>query len=39
MMRAEVAGGQVAELTVYCAGDWDQAPQAEHAAAATLIRP
>jgi hypothetical protein len=38
-MRAEVAGGQVAELTVYCAGDWDQARQAEHAATVTLIRP
>jgi hypothetical protein len=39
MMRAEVAGGQVAELTVYCTGDWDPARQAEHAAAVTLIRP
>ena len=25
--------------TVYCTGDWDQARQAEHAAAVTLIRP
>ena len=39
MMRAEVAGGQVAELTVYCTGDWDQDRQAEHAAALALIRP
>lgn len=39
MMRAEVAEGQVAALTVYCTGDWDQARQAEHAAAVTLIRP
>ena len=39
MMRAEVAGGQIAGLTVYCTGDWDQARQAEHAAAITLLRP
>ena len=39
MMRAEVAGGQVAEPAVYCTGDWDQARQAERAAAVTLIRP
>jgi hypothetical protein len=38
MMRAEVAGGQVAELTAYRAGDWDQARQAEHAGTVTLIR-
>lgn len=39
LMRVEVAGGQVAELAVYCTGDWDQARQAEHAAAVTLLRP
>jgi len=39
LMRVEVAGGQIAELTVYCTGDWDQARQAEHAAAVTLLRP
>jgi hypothetical protein len=39
MMRAEVTDGQIAELSVYCTGDWDQARQAEHAAAVTLIRP
>jgi hypothetical protein len=39
MMRAELADGQIAELTVYCTGDWDQARQAEHAASVTLIRP
>ncbi|HET9970121.1 MAG TPA: hypothetical protein VFQ68_17950 [Streptosporangiaceae bacterium] len=39
MMRAEVTGGQIAELTVYCTGDWDQGRQAEHAAAVTLLRP
>ena len=39
MMRMEVAEGQVSDVTVYCTGDWDQARQAEHAAAVTLIRP
>jgi len=38
LMRVEVTGGQVAELAVYCTGDWDQARQAEHAAAVTLLR-
>jgi hypothetical protein len=39
MMRAEVADSQIAELTVYCTGDWNQARQAEHGASVTLIRP
>ena len=39
MMRVEVTDGAIAELTVYCPGDWDEARQAEHAAAVTLIRP
>jgi len=39
MIRAEVADGALAALTVYCTGDWDQARQAEHAAAVTLLRP
>jgi len=39
MMRADVTDGAIAELTVYCTGDWDEARQAEHAAAVTLIRP
>jgi hypothetical protein len=38
MMRIEVTDGAIAELTVYCTGDWDQARQAEHTAAVTLIR-
>ena len=29
----------IAELTVYCTGDWDEARQREHAAAVELIRP
>jgi ketosteroid isomerase-like protein len=39
MMRIEVTEGAIAELTVYCTGDWDEARQAEHAAAVTLSRP
>jgi hypothetical protein len=39
MIRADVADGAIAELTVYCTGDWDEARQAEHAAAVTLVRP
>ena len=39
MMRIEVIEGTIAELTVYCTGDWDEARQAEHAAGVTLIRP
>jgi hypothetical protein len=39
MMRIEVTDGAIAELTVYCTGDWDEARQAEHTEAVTLIRP
>jgi hypothetical protein len=39
MIRADVTDGAIAGLTVYCTGDWDEARQAEHAAAVSLIRP
>ncbi len=39
MIRAEVAGGGIVELSIYCTGDWDAARQEEHAAAVRLIRP
>jgi len=39
MLRMDVVDGAVAELTVYCTGDWDEARQREHAAAVALIRP
>jgi hypothetical protein len=39
MIRADVTGGAIAGLSVYCTGDWDEARQAEHVAAVTLIRP
>jgi len=39
LMRADVRDGAIAELAVYCTGDWDAARQAEHRAAVTLVRP
>ena len=39
LIRADVADGAIAVLAVYCTGDCDQATQAEHAAAVTLLRP
>ena len=39
MMRADVVDGTIAELSVYCTGDWDSARQAEHRAAVPLLRP
>jgi hypothetical protein len=39
LMRADVRDGSIAEIAVYCTGDWDRARVAEHAAAVTLLRP
>jgi hypothetical protein len=39
MIRADVEGGSIVELSIYCTGDWDAARQQEHAAAVRLIRP
>jgi hypothetical protein len=39
MIRADVAGDSIVELSIYCTGDWDAARQQEHAAAVQLIRP
>lgn len=36
---AEVRDGRVAELTVYCSGDWDPELRARHAAETQLLRP
>ena len=33
-----VRGGQIAEMTVYCSGDWDGALRARHAAESTILR-
>jgi len=32
-------GETIAEMSVYCTGDWDEARQFEHASAVKLIRP
>jgi hypothetical protein len=34
-----VRDGRIAELTVYCGGDWDADLRARHAAETHLIRP
>ena len=39
MIRADVVGDTIAEMSVYCTGDWDEAKQLEHASAVKLIRP
>ena len=39
MIRADVVGDAIVEMSVYCTGDWDRAKQAEHARAVTLSRP
>jgi hypothetical protein len=39
MMRMGVVDGAVADVAVYCTGDWDEARQREHARSVTLIRP
>jgi len=39
MFRADVGEDGIAQLSVYCTGDWSTARRAEHAAAVTLLRP
>ena len=39
MIRADVVGDTIVELSIYCTGDWDEAKQREHAEAVRLIRP
>jgi hypothetical protein len=39
MIRADVVDGRIAELSVYCTGDWDSARVAQHAKQVRLIRP
>jgi hypothetical protein len=38
MIRADVVGENIVDLSIYCTGDWDEARQREHAAAVQLIR-
>jgi len=39
LFRADIADGSIAELSVYCTGDWDAALVARHAESVRLIRP
>jgi ketosteroid isomerase-like protein len=39
VLLAEVRDGRIAELTIYCSGDWDAELRARHAAETQLIRP
>jgi hypothetical protein len=39
ILLAEVRGGRIAELTIYCSGDWDADLRARHAAEIELLRP
>ena len=39
ILLCEVRGGRIAELTIYCSGDWDAELRARHAAETRLIRP
>jgi hypothetical protein len=39
MMRADLRSDAIAELSVYCTGDWDAERVAEHASAVRLLRP
>ncbi len=39
ILLCDVRGGRIAELTVYCSGDWDAALRARHASEAPMLRP
>src|SRR5262245_30439615 len=39
VLLAEVRDGRIAELTIYCSGDWNSELRARHAAETQLIRP
>jgi ketosteroid isomerase-like protein len=39
IVLCEVRGRRIAELTIYCSGDWNAELRARHAAEAPLIRP
>ena len=38
MIRADVAGDSIVELSIFCTGDWDEARQREHRETVHLIR-
>lgn len=39
LFRADVRDGRIAELSVYCTGDWDAAQQQRHQREVRLLRP
>jgi hypothetical protein len=39
ILLCAVCDGQIAEMTVYCSGDWDSDLRARHAVEAPIIRP
>jgi ketosteroid isomerase-like protein len=39
ILLCDVRDGRIAELTVYCSGDWDADLRARHAAEAPILRP
>jgi hypothetical protein len=39
LMRADISGGSISAISVYCTGDWDPAQRAAHAGQVTLLRP
>jgi hypothetical protein len=39
MARAEVAGGYIVALSIYCTGDWDENQRALHQREVRLLRP
>ena len=39
IVLCEVRDGRIAELTIYCSGDWDAELRARHAAETPLLRP
>jgi hypothetical protein len=39
ILLCEVRAGRIAELTIFCSGDWDEELRARHAGETTLLRP
>jgi hypothetical protein len=39
MARADLVGGAISELSIYCTGDWDEALQTRHGREVVLVRP
>jgi hypothetical protein len=39
LIRADVVGSTIVEVSVHCTGDWDEQRQRDHADSVTLLRP